>query len=62
MVNSKFKDLKKAYVNAVKEGKDTFMIDDYKLLTMYAKYLIEYLGDLKTKDNTLLKEIISQEE
>ena len=39
----KFKELKKAYDKAVKENKETFEIEDFLLLTAYAKYLIQYL-------------------
>jgi hypothetical protein len=40
----KFKQLKKEYNIAVKEGKESFMfLGQYELLTSYAKYLIEYL-------------------
>ena len=39
----KLKELKKAYDKAVKENKETFEIENFLILTAYAKYLIQYL-------------------
>lgn len=41
----KLKRFKRAYNKAVKERKDSFIFDDNEYLTLYAKYLIEYLTD-----------------
>jgi len=37
------KELLKAYREAVKENKESFMFHGHELLTSYAKYMIEYL-------------------
>ena len=39
--------LKKAYNKAVKEGKDYFVYKGTELVASYAKYLLEYLQNLK---------------
>jgi hypothetical protein len=39
-----FKELKRLYFQAVKEGKESFMFEGHEVLTSYAKYLIEYLS------------------
>lgn len=39
----KLKRLKKAYDQAVKENKTSFMFEGNELVVGYAKYLIEYL-------------------
>ena len=38
-----FSDLKEAYENAVKKREETFLLDNKEYLTLYAKYLIQYL-------------------
>lgn len=43
--------LKKAYEQAVKDKKEQFNFNSHPLLVSYAKYVIEYLEGLKTKNN-----------
>jgi hypothetical protein len=40
------KRLKKAYEQAVAEGREQFVFDDCEMLTLYAKYLIEHITNL----------------
>lgn len=47
---TKFKELKKAYINATTEKKDIFEIDGHQFVVGYAKYLIEHLENQKVKD------------
>lgn len=46
------KPLKKAYDQAVKDGKDYFVYKGTELVTSYAKYLLEYLQTLKDGKRT----------
>lgn len=41
------KDFKRQYEEAVTEGKEVFQMDGHDILVSYAKYLIEYLEQLK---------------
>lgn len=34
---------RRAYRQAVKEGKESFIFEGHKVLTAYAKYVVEYL-------------------
>ena len=52
------KDLRKAYENAVREGKDTFSINGYDFVTGYAKYLLQYLEMRDVPDDKVLKTFI----
>lgn len=47
----KLKKLKLAYEKAKKENKKMFEIEGYKFVTDYAKYLLEYLKDVKKLNN-----------
>lgn len=38
----------KAYEKAVKQGKDTFIYRGREVLTKYAQYVVEYLGDISS--------------
>ena len=42
-------ELKKAYEQALKENKETFVFDGKILATSYAKYLLEYLQSYYSK-------------
>lgn len=39
----KLEELRKLYLNAVKEDKSSFKFEDKDMFTAYAKYVIEYL-------------------
>lgn len=42
---AKYQRLRKAYDTAVAEYKDQFTFEGHELVTAYAKYLLEYLGN-----------------
>jgi hypothetical protein len=50
-----FADLKEAYTNACKKGKETFNLDNQTYVTVYAKYLIQYLEMQECPDNMILE-------
>jgi hypothetical protein len=50
-----FSDLKKAYDNAVAEGRPEFQIETHQFATGYAKYLIEWL-DMQKCPTTMVLE------
>ena len=52
------KDLKKAYKIAIDNKLETITIDDFVLLTAYAKYLIQYLDMMKVPDDIKLVNIL----
>ena len=41
--------LKRAYNKAIKDGKEMFMFKGSQVLTVYAKYLVEYLTTKKNR-------------
>ena len=43
--------LDKAYIKAVVEERESFVYRDSKLLTKYAKYLLDYLKSTNYKEN-----------
>jgi len=56
------RDLKREYEKAVKEGRETFMIDEFEFYTPFAKYLIEYLEMKGIPDDMPLEAILEKRE
>lgn len=54
-----FKDLQRAYSDAVAAGKDTFFIGSVEFYVGYAKYLIEYLGSVGVTGDRLLVDLLT---
>ncbi len=53
-----FKDLQRAYSDAVAAGKDTFFIGSVEFYVGYAKYLIECLGSMGATGDLLLVDLL----
>jgi len=49
--------LKRAYKKAVEDGEEHFTFEGSQLLVTYIKYLLEYVEDIRKRNNLLIEEI-----
>lgn len=54
------KDLRARYNKAVKNNEEQFTIEGYEFVTLYAKYLLEFLEMKKIPEDTALRTIIQK--
>ena len=60
MTNPKtVRDLRRRWEKAVENNESQFKIEDFEFATDYAKYLLQYLKNMKTPDTTQLRDILS---